>query len=498
MRLVFHWWQQLKNVYHFCQACAWRRYYGRPDRSLALLGVTGTNGKTTTCYLLDSILAAAWGRERVGMLTTVAFRIGGHEEVNETKLTTLPSRLVYQKLREMVHAGVTHAVLEMTSHALDQHRLAGVRLDGAIILNIEREHLDYHETMEAYAQAKGRIVDYLKRGAPLVVKGDDEWVERALAAVFTSPPSLSSDTERSRRRGWAGEVQVMAFTTAQAQAVTTSLPGAWNKENVLAAAALARAVGIHEPAVARGVAAVRGVPGRMEWVVSLASARVSLAPGASSPTPGGFPARAPAVLIDYAVTPGALERLYREVRGVLRQAQGARGGKIFAVLGAAGLRDRGKRPLMARAVARYADELVLTREDPWTEDEEQIFRELESGLVDGAAVSVAPHSRPTASVLPRRALLRLGGGSPRRGTRGGQAATIRSQDEESAAEKRVTWRRITDRREAIAWCLSQAGLNDVVVVTGKGAETGMAVGNKVIPWGDRKVILELMAEVGRA
>ncbi|MBI4022520.1 MAG: hypothetical protein HY372_04110 [Candidatus Andersenbacteria bacterium] len=403
------WWQRFKNNYHFIQAHAWRLAYGRPERGMAVYGVTGTNGKTTTCCLLDSVLAARYGREHVGMLTTVSFRIGGREEMNETKLTTLPSRLVYRKLHEMASAGVTHAVVEMTSHALDQRRLAGLSIAGAIVLNIEREHLDYHGTMETYARAKAKIVRYLRCCAPLVAKRDGGWVEKIVAE--------SHSTYHKSRTIW--------FTAEQAHAVSTSLSGEWNKENVLAASLLARAVGIDEEAIARGVAAVRGVPGRMEWVkLETRNSKSEIRNGLAR------------VLLDYAVTPGALERLYRYVRSQTS-------GKIYAVLGAAGRRDRGKRPAMARAVAEVADELVLTREDPWTEDEEQIFRDLESGLSKGKHVG--------------------------------------------------TWHRIVDRREAITWCLQHAGPNDVVVVTGKGAERGMAVGRKIIPWSEREVVLEILS-----
>ena len=152
-------WQQLKNVYHFFQAHWWRVCFGWPGRGMKIYGVTGTNGKTTTCYVLASILREAYGKDKVGMLTTVGIWLGNKEEINETKMTTTDSRKVYRYLKEMRESGVEQVVLEVTSHALDQNRLAGLRLDGAIILNIEREHLDYHETMEKYAAAKGKIVD---------------------------------------------------------------------------------------------------------------------------------------------------------------------------------------------------------------------------------------------------------------------------------------------------------------------------------------------------
>ena len=397
-------WQLVKNLYHRVQAHAWRWRYGRPDRGLMLYGITGTNGKTTTCYLLDSMLAEHFGRQRVGMMTTVALRIGERVVVNTTKLTTLPSRQVYHRLRDMRRAGVQHVVLELSSHALDQGRLAGVRLAGGIILNLEREHLDYHQTMAAYGRAKGKIISYLKPGASLVVRED------IIEKLQIHPPAGGHKFQT---------LNLIRFTAEHAQSVITPLPGEWNRENVLAASLVARAGGVSEAAIEAGAHRVSQVPGRMEWVRTQNS---------------------PRVLIDYAVTPGALMRLYRYVRSETT-------GRIFAVLGAAGLRDRGKRPAMARAVAQFADEIILTREDPWTEDEEQIFKDLEQGL--------APRS-------PRGA---------------------------------VGWRRIPDRREAIRYCLERAQRNAVVVVTGKGAEQSMAIGKKIIAWNDKQVVLELLGEL---
>lgn len=396
------WYQQLKNIYHWLQAQLWRVVYRWPDRRMTIYAVTGTNGKTTTCHLLASILRQAKGTKKVGMLTTIAFWFGEQEVVNETKMTTLPSKLVYRYLRQMADAGITHVVMEVTSHALDQHRLVGLSFAGAIVLNIQREHLDYHRTMSDYTKAKARIIGYLTQGAPIVVKKDDEWIQKVIVPLL--PPTR------------------IFFTGEEARVVSTPLLGEVNKENALAATLLARAIGIDQTAIERGIAQVKQVPGRMEWI--------------------NMPETAPRVLIDYAVTPDALERLYKTVREETN-------GTVFAVLGACGLRDRGKRPDMARVVAQYADELVLTREDPWTEPEEQIFSDLEQGLVPPL-------------------------------TRGGQEGFV--------------WQRIVDRREAIRYCLQKAVSGDVVVVTGKGAETGMAIGNEVIPWNDKKVILELVRE----
>jgi len=134
--------QQLKNIYHWLQAQLWRAVYGWPDRQLQLYGVTGTNGKTTTTIILGSILRAAYGKEKVGLLSTEVFWFGENEVPNETHMTSVDAAKVFKYLRDMVNGGVTHVALEMTSHALDQHRLAGLRLRGAIILNVAHEHLD--------------------------------------------------------------------------------------------------------------------------------------------------------------------------------------------------------------------------------------------------------------------------------------------------------------------------------------------------------------------
>lgn len=386
-------WQQFKNIYHVAQAYFWRWWFGYPDRAVTIFGVTGTNGKTTTCYILGNILRAAHGESAVGMLTTVAFWVGAQEEINETKMTTMKSRTVFRYLARMRARGVRYVVVELTSHALDQHRVEGVTLAGAIITNLAREHLDYHRTMPAYAAAKAKVVTLLAPGAPLVGKQDDDLVARIL--------------RDATQRG----VRVHRFTARDAAAVTTPLRGAINKENALAAQLLMRAAGVAEAAITQGIATTTAVPGRMDWLE----------------LPGDVTA-----VIDYAVTPDALERLYKEVRQ-------RTSGNIFAVLGAAGLRDRGKRPEMAAAVARYADEVVLTREDPWTEDEAQIFKDLEEGLQGSA----------------------------------------------------VTWQRIVDRREALRYCIEKARAGDIVVATGKGAERGMGIGKKIVPWNEREIILEL-------
>lgn len=448
-------WQQLKNLFHWGRALFWRARFGFPDKGIKLYGVTGTNGKTTTCYLIDSILSAEHGRKKTGMLTTVGIHIGKKDVLNETKMTTLRSYAAMKYLREMKDAGVTHTVLEVTSHALDQNRLAGLALEGAVITNIAREHLDYHGTMEEYAAAKMKILDYVKDGGVFVYKGDDEWIDAALRQI----PNLKSKIPNKFQIPNL-KITIASFTSYDAKSVVTPLPGEVNRENALAASLLMREAGVSEEAIRRGVEAVAHVPGRMEWIDEKSQITSTKSQTNHKPQITNNERGLPRVLIDYAVTPDALGRLYRDVK-----SQAA--GKIYAVLGACGMRDRGKRPDMARAVAQYADELVLTREDPWMEDEEQIFSDLEKGLDQQCRIN------------------------------NGIAASRKEAFGFNATRNDCVcaWQRIEDRREAIRYCLEKARPEDVVVVTGKGAETGMAIGKRVLPWNDKEVILKEMQQI---
>lgn len=390
-------WQQIKNTYHFLQAHWWRFWYRRPDQRLTLYGVTGTNGKTTTAFVLGHILRTAQGRAKVGLLTSEVFWFGDVEEQNKTHMTSMNARLLYTFLRRMVDQKVTQVVLELTSHALDQYRLAGLALDGAIITNITHEHLDYHKTMPAYAQAKARIATYLVSDGVLVGNEDDGWVKKILQKLRAQNPKL----------------MIIGFTKEQATELETNLPGAFNHENVLAASLLAREIGIDTAHIQQAITVIPHIPGRVEWIES----------------PAGF-----RVMVDFALTPDAVERLYAYVRQEVS-------GRIIAVFGAAGRRDRTKRPKIAAIVARYADEIVITQDEPYTEDEEQIYAELEAGLVGTS--------------LP--------------------------------------WQRIEDRREALRYALGKARAGDAVIVTGMGNFSTRMVGGREIPWNDRAEILALLA-----
>jgi len=265
--------------------------------------------------------------------------------------------------------------------------------------------------MQAYASAKEKIVLLLKNNTPLIGKQDDELVRAIL--------------DRAEKNG----TRVIRMTAQDIEQSTPALMGSINKENAAAVTLLAGAVGIAEEHITTGISSVTTVPGRMEIIHA----------------PQGF-----TVIIDYAVTPDALERLYADVKKEIVSRPTEKQGKILATLSAAGLRDRGKRPDMARVVAKYASRIIVTREDPWTENEEQIFEDLEKGFPPIALAT---------------------GGS------------------------RLIWQRIVDRKQAIKTLLSEARPGDVVILTGKGAETGMGIGKDIVPWNERGIVEGILKEL---
>ncbi len=338
------------------QAWGWlcAAWEGLPGRRMTLIGVTGTDGKTTTVTLIYSILRAAG--INAGLVSTVAARIGS-EEVDTGFHTTTPDPPDLQRyLARMVETGATHAVLEVTSHGLAQHRVAGCDFDVAVITNITHEHLDFHGSLEAYRRAKamlfeGLIPSFRKPGVPKVaiLNRDDSSYDllRPIPADRHLTYSLSgpADVTVGEVRHAPDAPRLILNLPEGPVEVTTALVGAYNVSNILAASAAAVALGIPADAIARGIAAVRGVPGRMERIDE---GQGSLGMGASAPPPN------------------ARERALRTAREMAR-------GRVIVVFGCAGLRDREKRTLMGRIAGELADVVVLTAEDPRTESLEEIM-----------------------------------------------------------------------------------------------------------------------------
>ena len=398
------------------------RVHGRPGEALTTVGITGTNGKTTTAYLVESLLrSAGW---ETGLLGTVETRIGGTRVASVRTTPEAPD--LHALLARMVAAGVRGCALEVSSHALALHRVDGLVVDVACFTNLSQDHLDFHGSMEAYFEAKALLFTpaHARRGVVVV---DDEWGRR-LAARATVPVTTLATGPGAPAADWTvGEVVPdrtgSSFTLTgpdgRRLALHCPLPGSFNVSNAALACVAALAAGLDEDDVVAGLTRADGVPGRMQAVHPAAEvADRGLA--------------VPLVVVDYAHTPDALERAL----GTLRTTTP---GRVVAVFGAGGDRDRAKRPLMGAAVARCADVAVVTDDNPRSED--------------AAAIRAA--------VLA--------------GTAGGTAQVLE----------------VPDRRAAIAAALAAcSGAGDTVLVAGKGHETGQETGGATTPFDDRVVAAE--------
>jgi UDP-N-acetylmuramoyl-L-alanyl-D-glutamate--2,6-diaminopimelate ligase len=404
--------------------------YGHPSRSVQCLGVTGTNGKTTVTYLLEAIAREAG--QRVGVVGTVGARVDGSELPLER--TTPEADDLQAILARMRDDGVRSAALEVSSHALDQHRVDGTWFTAACFTNLSQDHLDYHGSMASYFEAKAGLFDPTRTAAAAVNVGDRHGLEIARRArdaglaVMTFAVAGERDGERidvvaegvETSSSGSRFVLVTAETGARA-AVDSPLLGAFNVSNALAAATTALAAGFPFDAVVAGLQAPLAIPGRLERVIA-------------------SPDQPFTVLVDYAHTPDALDRVLEAARRL------ASGGRVVVVFGSGGDRDRQKRPAMGRAAATGADTVVLTSDNPRSEDPEQIARAVLDGLRDG----------------PANVHVEL------------------------------------DRRAAIRESLHSARPGDVVVIAGKGHETGQTIGEETIPFDDRVVAREELEALGCA
>lgn len=383
-------------------------FFGEPTRELEVAGVTGTSGKTTTAFLLHSLLEAA-GR-RPALLGTVETRIGG--KVGKASLTTPEAIDLQRGFREMLDAGDRSVALEASSHASVQHRLDRVRFDALVFTNLTQDHLDFHVTMEEYFKAKRRLFT----GAappPAAVNIGDEWgrvladeleqVRRAPLITF----GFADDAE-IRPEGLVIDSSGARFTAGGIE-IETVLRGRFNVENILGAIAAGILLDIDEEEIGAGIRALEGVPGRFEAV------------DAGQPF---------TVLVDYSHKPDALDN-------VLRAARDLTAGRVIVVFGAGGDRDRGKRPLMGKIAADLADVVVVTSDNPRSEDPLAIIQDILQGA--GMDVEIDP-----------------------------------------------------DRRSAIAGAIGKAEPGDVVVIAGKGHEQGQEIAGEKLPFDDRVVAREVL------
>lgn len=334
-------------------------YYEHPSRELTCIGLTGTDGKTTTSYIVDSILRHA-GRS-TGVIGTVGIRIGDARSYELPHQTTPESNLVQRYLREMVDAGVRVAIVEATSHGLAMHRLDTTRFAIAGLTNITREHLEYHGTIDAYRRAKATLLEWVGEGRGVVVLNADDPGAMSIHHYAAGAEVVTYGVGANAANLHATDIVVSNNGTrfvfrADGIATEVQMPliGRFNVSNALCAIGVARAAGVPVETSVAALAGVGGVPGRMQPVIA------------------GQPY---SVIVDYAHTPESIEKVLTLLRGV----QGD--GRLIVVTGSAGERDPGKRPLQGRVCARLADISIFTNEDPRNEDAERILADIASGAL---------------------------------------------------------------------------------------------------------------------
>jgi UDP-N-acetylmuramoyl-L-alanyl-D-glutamate--2,6-diaminopimelate ligase len=355
---------------------------GRPERGLALSGVTGTNGKTTTAFLLEAMLRSV-GRTCV-LIGTIETHVG--VEVRVSPHTTPESRDVLEIFADGVKAGATEAVMEMSSHALEQERVWGLPVDVAMFTNLTQDHLDYHGTMEKYFAAKARLFEGIGSPTPrvAVINGDDGYGRRLIAANRQSQmmryglERLSGDYRAEDIKLQAGETRFIFKTPNGDAPIRSSLTGRVNVYNLLAASCAALARGMTLEEVVEGAASGAQVPGRFEVV-----------PSSNNLT----------VVVDYAHTDDALRNLISLARELVKE----RGGKVITLFGCGGDRDKTKRPRMGRAAGEGSDLVVLTSDNPRSEDPMTIIEEALAGVQETGTKCVVEQDRAGAIEIAIRA-----------------------------------------------------------------------------------------------
>ena len=388
-----------------------RNFFGDPSSKLCVIGVTGTNGKTTTTYLIKHLLEEIL-HAKVGLIGTNGNMIG--DEMLHSERTTPESRDLQELFTRMLEAGCTHVVMEVSSHALDLGRVEGIHFAVGIFTNLTQDHLDYHKTMENYAAAKAKLFSMCDKG---VVNLDDAWsdfmLERAKCPVLTySVKSNRGDLAAHDIKYSASGVKFCAVHGATIQPVSLAIPGTFSVYNALGVLACMLQLGISLQDAAEAMATATGVKGRVEVV----------------PTDGDS-----TILIDYAHTPDALENVLRSMREVTE-------GRLVALFGCGGDRDRTKRPIMGRIAAELADFVVVTSDNPRTEEPEAIVADILEGMKDS--------------------------GTPRQV--------------------------IVNRPAAIEWAIEHHEPGDVIILAGKGHEDYQILGKTKIHMDEREIVADVL------
>jgi UDP-N-acetylmuramoyl-L-alanyl-D-glutamate--2,6-diaminopimelate ligase len=380
------------SFYHFILAFLGALIYDFPSKKLILIGVTGTNGKTTTTEMIAEIFEKAG--KKIALLNSIRFKIGEKEEINKLRMT-MPGRFFIQRfLKKAVKEGCEYAILEVTSEGIKQYRHRFLDFKVAVFTNLAPEHIEAHGSFEKYREAKGKFFQATKEIH--VINVEDKNSDYFLR--FPAKRKITYGLEK-------GEVNL------ENTKIKLKIPGEFNLYNALAAISVAISQGIDKDFAIQVLEEFKGVPGRMEEVIS----------------------KPFKVIVDYAFTPNALEKVYQTLKNSNFQLPNS---KLICVLGACGGgRDKWKRPVLGELAAKYCDEVIVTNEDPYDEDPWQIIEQVASGTKGKA-------------------------------------------------------KKILDRREAIREALKLAKEGDIVVITGKGCEPSIVIKGKKIPWDDRKVVRE--------
>lgn len=379
---------------------------GDPSRHVKVIGITGTNGKTTTSFLIASVLAA--GNHPTGIIGTLGCFDG--LDWRPSSWTTPPANVLARRLAEIQANGCTHAVMEVSSHSLAQSRVAGVAFDAACVTNVQHDHLDYHRTMADYRLSKSKLFNHLTPDGFSVVNADDPTAAGFLHTI--SGPALTiairaaAEITATPIEHHLSEQTFLLIAGSDAIPVRTRMIGEHHIYNCLTAAAVGLAYGVNLTQIVRGLEAVESVPGRLQRL--------------ECGQPFG-------VFVDFAHTPDALAVVLRTLRETTS-------GRLICLFGAGGDRDREKRPEMARQVERYADRVVVTSDNPRTENPEIIAADLLGGFESTSGVEI-----------------------------------------------------MLDRAKAIAWALSQAEPGDCVLLAGKGHEKTQIIGDRAVPFDDAEV-----------
>ena len=404
-------------------------FYSRPCERLSLIGITGTNGKTTVSYLLESILQAAG--KKPGVIGTVNYRFPGH--ILKAPVTTPESLDLMRIMREMADEGVDHVLMEVSSHALDQGRTRDCPFGLAVFTNLSRDHLDYHDSMEAYFEAKSMLFASLGKErsgqrTTAVINLDDPWGEiltgRTAAEVVTYGIQKKCDFQAEDVRMSEAGLSARLKTPKGETVVHSSLIGDFNAYNMLAAAAAAMNLGVGLEEIVAGIENLAGVPGRLERVENRARKNI---------------------VVDYSHTPDALAKALKALRPFAK-------GRLICVFGCGGDRDKGKRKEMGRIAAELSDWIFLTSDNPRTENPDAIISQIEEGV---SAAGIVKQTGPPVSHTTAKSYLI-----------------------------------VPDRAEAITMAVHLAAGKDVVLIAGKGHETYQIVGREVRDFDDRKIAAE--------